>query len=66
MTTTELLIFLLGLLTGAAVTAFFAAVIHTRKVQQLHDEFTSTREVIRRNAYSKGYEDAKTGRIKTA
>ena len=66
MTTTELIILLLGSLTGAAVTAFFAAVIHTRKVQQLHDEFTSTREVIRRNAYSKGYEDAKTGRIKTA
>ena len=66
MTTAELLIIHLGSLTGAAVTAFFAAVIHTRKVQQLHDEFTSTREVIRRNAYSKGYEDAKTGRIKTA
>ena len=66
MTTAELLIFLFGSLTGAAVTAFFAAVIHTRKVQQLHDEFTSTREVIRRNAYSKGYEDAKTGKIKTA
>jgi len=66
MTTTELLIFLLGLLTGAAVTAFFAAVVHTRKVQQLQDELTSTRETIRRNAYSKGYEDAKTGKIKTS
>lgn len=66
MTTAELLIFLFGLLTGAAVTAFFAAVIHTRKVQQLHDEFTSTRETIRRSAYSRGYEDAKTGKIKTA
>ena len=66
MTTTELIILLLGSLTGAVVTAFFAAVIHTRKVQQLHDELTSTRETIRRNAYSKGYEDAKTGKIKTA
>lgn len=66
MTTTELLIFLLGSLTGASSLAFFAAVIHTRKVQQLHDELTSTRETIRRNAYSRGYEDAKTGKIKTA
>ena len=66
MTTAELLIFLLGSLTGAAVTAFFAAVIHTRKVQQLHDEFTSTREVIRRNAYAKGWEAGRAGDLKRA
>lgn len=62
----EILSFLLGSLFGAAVTAFFAAVIHTRKVQELQDEIVSTRETIRRNAYARGYEAAKMGGLKRA
>ena len=59
-------IFLLGSLFGCSVTAFFAAVIHTRKVQELQDENVSTRETIRRYAYARGYEEAKTGGLKRA
>lgn len=60
----ELLIFALGSLTGATVLGFFAAIFHTRKVEELHDEFTSLRETIRRRAYARGYEEAKTGGLK--
>ena len=66
MNTTELLIFLSGSLAGSSVTAFFAAVLHTRKVQELQDELISSRETIRRCAYARGYEAAKTGKVKTA
>lgn len=60
------LIFLLGSLFGGSVLSFFASIIHTRKVQELQDEIVSTRETIRRNAYARGYEDAKTGGLKRA
>lgn len=60
------LIFLLGSLCGGSVLAFFASVIHTRRLQEAHDEIVSTRETIRRNAYARGYEDAKKGGLKRA
>ena len=61
---TSILIFLLGSLCGGSVVAFFAAIIHTRKCEELTDEIVSTRETIRRNAYARGYEAAKTGGLK--
>lgn len=60
----ELVIFALGSLTGATILGCFAAVFHTRKVEEMHDELVSTRETIRRNAYSRGYEAAKMGGLK--
>lgn len=62
----ELLIFLLGSLSGCSFTFFFFITYHSRKVQEMHDEFLSVREEIRRNAYARGYEVAKTGGIKAA
>jgi hypothetical protein len=60
------LIFLLGSLCGGSVLAFFASVVMARRTQEAHDEIVSTRETIRRNAYARGYEDAKTGGLKRA
>jgi hypothetical protein len=60
------LIFLLGSLCGGSVLAFFASVVLARRTQEAHDEIVSTRETIRRNAYARGYEDAKTGGLKRA
>jgi len=62
----EYIIFLLGSLSGGCLVAFVSAIIHTRKIQEAHDEFSSIRETIRRNAYARGYEDAKTGGLKRA
>jgi hypothetical protein len=62
----ESLIFLVGSLCGGCLVGFFASIIHTRKVQELQDEIVSTRETIRRNAYARGYENAKTGGLKRA
>lgn len=62
----ELLIFLLGSLSGCALACFCFAVYHSRRVHEMHDEFLSVREQIRRNAYARGYEVAKTGGVKTA
>ncbi len=59
-----LLFFLLGSLSGCALTFFCFALYHSRRGQELHDEFSSMREAIRRNAYSRGYETAKTGELK--
>ncbi len=60
------LIFLLGSLCGGSALAFFASVVLARRTQEAHDEIVSTRETIRRNAYARGYEDAKTGGLKRA
>jgi hypothetical protein len=60
------LIFLLGSLCGGSVLAYFASVVLARRTQEAHDEIVSTRETIRRNAYAKGWEDAKTGGLKRA
>ena len=60
------LIFLLGSLSGCGLTYFVSGLLHSRKFQEAHDEFLSLREAIRRNAYSAGYEDAKTGKLKRA
>jgi len=62
----EHLIFLLGSLCGGSLVAFFAAIIHTRKCEELTDEIVSTRETIRRYAYARGYEDARKGGLKRA
>ena len=62
----EYLIFILGSLFGSCFVGFVASILHTRKVQELHDEIVSTRETIRRNAYARGYQDAKTGGLKRA
>ena len=59
-----LAIFFLGSFAGGSAVAVFAAIINSRKFQEAHDEFLSMREAIRRNAYSSGYEDAKTGKLK--
>jgi hypothetical protein len=60
------LIFFLGSLFGGSVLSFFASVVLARRTQEAHDEIVSTRETIRRNAYAKGWEDAKTGGLKRA
>lgn len=60
----ELLIFALGSLAGSALASFCWAVFHTQKTTELADELVSTRETIRRNAYARGYEAAKTGQLK--
>lgn len=61
---TELLIFLTGSLSGLCLALWGFTIWHGRKMQEANDEFTSLRESIRRNAYSKGYEDAKNGGLK--
>jgi len=60
----EVITFILGSLFGTSATTFFAALIYQRRTAELRDEFTAMRETIRRNAYSKGYADAKTGKVK--
>ena len=59
-------IFLLGSLFGCAVATLCIGSIHIQRVRSLRDEFISTRETIRRYAYARGYEEAKTGGIKRA
>jgi hypothetical protein len=62
----EAILLLLGSMSGCTLSAFLFAVFHSRKVVEMTDTFMSVRETIRRNAYSKGYEDAKTGEVKRA
>ena len=62
--TYELLIFGLGSLTGLLGSAFVFSVSFSRKAEEMHDELVSTRETIRRNAYARGYEAAKSGGLK--
>jgi len=61
-----LFIFALGSLSGCAIACFCFSVYHSRKVQELCDEFSSVRETIRSRAYASGYETAKTGGVKRA
>lgn len=64
MSTSELLIFIFGSLIGASGMGFCTAALHVRRVQSLCDEFASLRETIRRHAYARGYEAARTGEVK--
>jgi hypothetical protein len=59
MNSIDLLIFLCGSLFGCLTSALLGAYIYYRKREELHDELTLTRETIRRNAYARGYEDAR-------
>lgn len=57
------LLFILGSLVGSVLT-FLIVSLWVARLNYRIDELVAIRETIRRNAYARGFEDAKSGNLK--